>query len=134
MALLLVKRYPTQIESDLSRYHGIDIADWHRGTLNRRGTLTLSSRKLLVFLERLPDTSQFKTWAERHGDWTDGQKMLQLAANEVSQLRASYHAVARNDPYDPTVWRSPGDLRAAADLAEDNQELQDDLMGHLFGL
>jgi hypothetical protein len=44
--------FPTQIEADLALHYGCSIGDWHRGTM--------SSRRLLVLLDGLPDRSRFK--------------------------------------------------------------------------
>jgi hypothetical protein len=95
--------------------------------------LVLSSRRLLVLLEKLPDSSEFKKWAVRNGDWSDEQKMLQLAANEISKFRASYHAAKFQDGYEPTVWMSPGEVREMRDEEAVGQELEKDLLGQLFG-
>lgn len=46
------KVFPREIESDLHLYHGIDIGDWHEGRL--------SSRKLLAYLDGLPNESWYK--------------------------------------------------------------------------
>jgi hypothetical protein len=44
--------FPREIEHDLSYYHDRDIADWHEGRM--------SSRKLLVLTDGLPDDSWYK--------------------------------------------------------------------------
>lgn len=134
-ALANLRRWPKQIESDL-KFRGIHIADWHRGTLDEHGIPKLSSRLLLVLLEGLePETSAFKRSAERDGDWTATQKMIQQIANEISQLRASYHAVARHHDYEPSIWLSPSEVRDMQEEEEDNSLLRDEVLNDLaFGL
>lgn len=44
--------FPREIEHDLSLYHNRDIGDWHEGRM--------TSRKLLVLLDGLPDDSWYK--------------------------------------------------------------------------
>ena len=44
--------FPREIEHDLSLYHDRDIGDWHEGRM--------TSRKLLVLLDGLPDDSWYK--------------------------------------------------------------------------
>lgn len=56
-ALKLLRLYPTQIESGLLLFTPHDIGQWYRGEL--------SSRKLLVILEELPETSLFKIARDR---------------------------------------------------------------------
>lgn len=74
-------RWPDEIESDLL-LRGIDIAHWHQLTINpETGCPRLSSRRLMVLLEHLPDTSEFKAAAERGGRWPDWKQMLSEIAN-----------------------------------------------------
>lgn len=83
--------------------NGTDIAHWHQLTINpETGCPRLSSRRLLVLLEHLPDTSAFKTAAERGGRWPDWKQMLSEIANEGYRFRASYHAVHSTDDHDAT--------------------------------
>ena len=46
------KLFPREIENDLSLYHHRDIGEWFEGTL--------SSRKLLTYLDGLPNDSWYK--------------------------------------------------------------------------
>jgi hypothetical protein len=114
-ALLLWRRFPTQIEADLRIHcHGLRIADWHQGRM--------SSRELLVLVHGLPDTSKYKEAAQRtlrvvlycgegehkgklfltpaigkpsrdvvtiaeYIDWTFEQKLLARNAREVASMR-----------------------------------------------
>jgi hypothetical protein len=50
-AIRRVRSYGRQIERDLRAVHGLNIADWHRGTLDEYGALKLSSRLLIVLTD-----------------------------------------------------------------------------------
>lgn len=127
-AIPAIKTYPLEIESDLSRYHRADVADWHRGAM--------SSRRLLALLEHLPDESAFKQ-ALRDGGFSRAERMAAETHNEVARLRASYHAVnggadAAYEPFefvDPRVER----LREQheADELEELEQAQRDLYADL---
>lgn len=108
IALVLVRHFPGQIESDLLDKN-LEIADWHQGTRDEHGRLKLSSRRLLEVLEYLRPESAFKTWAERHGDWSTEEKMRQTVANELSRLRSTIQARFGGSPYEPMLWISPGE-------------------------
>jgi len=121
---MLMRSWPTEIESDLSRYHRRSIGDWWRGVM--------SSRELMALVRHLPEESAFKTEAERDGEWPARIRMIQTGVNELSKLRASYHGM-HGANYEPVLWISPGELRAQADEEEVGQELQEDLSCQLFG-
>ncbi len=89
-ALWFLKRWPKQIESDLSRFHDRSILrDWHRGTRDSLGRLVVESRELLVLLEYLPDKSALKMAMQgREGDWPED---LQILAKVHEEL-AMYHS------------------------------------------
>ena len=128
-AVWLWSRCPEEIESDLL-VRGVDIGLWHRLTINPdTGAPYLSSRRLLLLLEHLPDDSAVKT-AARGGRWSDWKRMLAEVANEAYRFRASYHAVhstedndVRFDPsrvefVDPVVAEVRAELeRAEAEVA-----------------
>lgn len=74
--LWFLKRWPKQIESDLSHDRSI-LRDWHRGTRDERGRLKVTSRELLVLLEYLPDKGAFKMALQgREGDWPEDVQIL----------------------------------------------------------
>jgi hypothetical protein len=71
------------------------------------GSPRLSSRRLLVLLEGLPDTSWFKTVAERDGDWTDAMKVaaetyaeITKATSEISKVVSVLVAANGGGEYD----------------------------------
>ena len=105
---------------------GLDIAHWHQLTINSEtGTPILSSRRLLAILEHgLPETSKFKTLAERGGRWPIDRAIAAESVNEQYRMRASYHAAhsteendVRFDP-EPWLWVDPVDERLRREAEE----------------
>lgn len=72
----------------------------------------MSSRRLMVLLEHLPDESAFKT-ALRGGRQTRAQRVIEETLNEALRLRASYETVASGGQvqWDASefAWRDPVD-------------------------
>lgn len=71
-AFLRFRLFSREIESDLSLYHHIDIGDWHEGRI--------SSRKLLVLTDGLPEDSWYKT---------SGRVLMERMREEEERLYAS---------------------------------------------
>jgi hypothetical protein len=118
--------YATEIESDL--LPGIDIHDWHRGTLDRFGGLKLSSRRLLVLLAELPEAGAYKT-ALRGGYISEGELVPREIYNELARLRASYYAVngGKDAAYEPFQFVEPmAAIQRAMDEAAEDEEAQED--------
>lgn len=89
-------------------FHGLDIGLWHRLTINPDTQAPyLSSRRLLILIDKLPDKSEVKT-AARGGRWPIETQMLSEIANEQLRMRASYHAAHSTDEndvrFDPEPW------------------------------
>lgn len=99
--LWFLRRYPTEIESDLSRYHpNVDFGDWHTGARDQRGRLKLSSRKLLAYLEHLPDTGAFKmALADRGGDWPEWVQILAGIHRELAMDNAAKYQLPEAQTY-----------------------------------
>lgn len=111
-------RWPEELETDLLAYHGLDIGLWHRLTINPdTGAPYLSSRRLLVLVDRLPDKSEVKT-AARGGSWPIETRMLSEIVNEQLRMRASYFAAHSTDEvdvrFDPEPWFFVDPVVAAA--------------------
>lgn len=126
---MLVQQYPHQIEADLA-YRGIDLGWWHRGALDEDGAPRLSSRKLLVLLDELPDTSSYKT-ALRDGQWPTWQRMLQTVANETSLNRAAKYA-GSDDAYDPMIWVDPVEARQRAEKAHAEKAAHEEAQKQMY--
>lgn len=116
-------------------YPRLNLADWHQGTRDARGALLLSSRKLLNLIERLPETSEFKTYAAppfgRDGDWPESTKMVAALHNEVAADRASKYAGGEHE-YEHTVFLSPVERRERAEETEAEDAFQDDEFDRLM--
>jgi hypothetical protein len=127
-AIPLIKWYPGEIESDLSRYHRLDVADWHRGVV--------SSRKLLTLLEHLPEEAAYKR-ALRDGGYTQAEWMAAETHNEIARLRASYHAVNGGDDavFEPFEFLDPrvSKLRAQQEIdeLEDHERAEHELYAEI---
>lgn len=92
--------YPEEIEADLA-FRGIEIGHWHQLTINpTTGAPYLDSRRLLVLLKKLPDTSEYKTWSQRNGEYTDAEMFALTAHNELAQMHRNYLALT----VDPENW------------------------------
>jgi hypothetical protein len=134
-AIAIWRQWPTEIEADL--LPKADIHDWHAGTQDARGWLRLSSRRLLALLEFLPETSAFKTAAERDGGWTVHQLIASETHNELARLRASYYAIhggedAVYEPHqfvDPLIarWREQHDEAEEQEREEDDEDFYADM-------
>lgn len=131
-------RYPDEIEADL-KFRGVDIRDWHRGSLDEWGCLRLSSRLLLSLIRRLPEDSEFKTHAAppfgRDGDWPILKKMIAATHNEVAADRASKYSGTEHE-YEYTVYLSPGEARERAEEAAAEEDFYDreiDKLAEEFG-
>lgn len=120
-------QYPTEIESDL--LPKADIHDWHRGTLEH-GALKLSSRRLLVLLDGLPDDSTFK----RAGDWPELYQMIAAAHKELSAIRYTLQAVnGVEDPDDAIVFLSPTERVSRYHEAIEEAESREESDTHFYG-
>lgn len=99
-ALRIWKTVPTEIESDLSRFHRRRIGDWHLGQM--------SSRELLALLDNLPDDSQFKRYAAAPygrggpwgGDWSKAEYIQARIARELQAARGVYEFTGLLSPRD----------------------------------
>lgn len=87
----------------------------------------MSSRRLLIVLQHLPDESAFKT-AVRGGRQTRAQRIHEEIFNEALRLRASYETIASHGQvsWDAAdfAWLDPVDARERAEqiAAEDEEE------------
>jgi hypothetical protein len=138
-ALEIWRRWPTEIEVDLLD-RNLDIADWLQGTRDEHGRLKLSSRRLLVVLEKCKETSEYAKWALRNGDLTFEQDVARKSHNLLGKLTASYlsaHGVEGDAAlYYPVESRAEYVQRwldAEADFLENEADAEPDLIGSLFG-
>ena len=115
--------FPHEIEADLAAVYNVDIADWHCGVL--------SSRRLLVLLEGLPDDARFNV-ARRDGDWSDEQYLQASLINEVRLLRVD-QAALKGHKMEATLLESPAQREAAAEKAAENNALRTGILAQLHG-
>jgi hypothetical protein len=117
--------YPTEIEADFALHLPAEnLFDWHRGTRDEHGVLVLSSRRLLVLLAGLPETSSYKR--SRRGGYLSEAELVQYETyNEVSRLRASYYAVKGGEEasYEPFQFIDP--VLLAEQAMDDSIELDE---------
>lgn len=107
---------PTEIEADL---YPVDIHDWHRGTLNEWGGLKLSSRRLLVLMEKSEAWSPFKA-IQPDGNWPEWMQMLKHLTNETALNRSMKYG---SDGPEATVYLDP--LERVKRLEEAVSDLQE---------
>jgi hypothetical protein len=120
--MTLVRYFPHEIEADLA-FRGIDIADWHQGKM--------SSRRLLVLLEGLPDDSLYRK-ARRDGDWSDGEYLRAALINEVRLLRVD-QAALQGQKMEATLLRSPAQLDAEKEEEAKNLAVRTGILAQLHG-
>lgn len=127
-------RYPNEIEVDL-RLRGIFIRDWHQGAVDDSGCLKLSSRLLLELVARLPEKSEFKTYAAppfgRGGDWTELQRVIAATHNELAAYRCAKY-VGTPHEYEYKAYISPSERKDAAEEAAADEEFQESEMDRLM--
>jgi hypothetical protein len=111
------RRFPREIASDLSRYHGRRIAEWHRYP----AAGDLSSYELLELLEFMDDDGEYKK-ACRGGEWSDRQWAVFAAANEAAVLRAGQVRGADGDVYGARMFIPPSIVRETRQRAEEAQD------------
>lgn len=121
--LWFLKRWPKQIESDLSRIPGgrKKLRQWHRGTRDRRGRLKISSRELLVILEYLPDDGALKmAQAGREGDWPEWVEVLA----KIQEDAALYHAFKYGKDQAQVILSPKARWQAYQEAAEEEQDAE----------
>jgi len=122
--LARIRLWPREIEADLQREYGVDVADWHTGRL--------TSRRALVFLDQLSEESGYKREFERDGNWPPWQQMLKDLHNETALHRAGLYAGGEN-AYTPTMYLDPVELRKRIAEAEELQEFREQAESELYG-
>lgn len=119
-------RFPEEIEDDLLAHRNIDIGLWHQLTINPlTGGPYLSSRRLLVIIEGLPEGGRYKT-AARGGRQTRAERVAEEHYNETARLRLSYHVgtFGGEAAYEPIYIIDPVDERRQAELEAEDEQYQ----------
>jgi hypothetical protein len=82
-AFLRWRLFAKEVESDLSQYHNRDIEDWHTGKM--------SSRKLLVLTDGLPDESWYKVSGRALMERMKQEEELKYANDVRRMMHAQLH-------------------------------------------
>jgi len=92
----------------------------------------MSSRRLLLLIERLPDDGAFKR-AFDGDDWDFKTKIGVATLNETRAMRADLRAMIAQDEmlYEPIL--SPKQHADRESAQQQSRDIHDDLMAHLRG-
>lgn len=115
LAIRVWKRHAGAIEAHLC-FRGLNIADWHQGTRDQHGRAVLSSRRLLVICEHIPEIG---------GRWPVDLLVAKETHKEVALHRAALYVGGPNE-YVPQLFVDPAEAREIAARAEaEEQQTQD---------
>lgn len=99
--------------------------------------MKLSSRKFLNLIYRLPEVSEFKTYAAepfgRNGDWPELTEMVAALHNETAANRASKYAGTEHE-YAYTEYLSPVERRKRIEEAIAEEQFQESEFDKLLGI
>lgn len=96
-------------------FRGIDIGEWHRGTM--------SSRRLLVLCEHIPELG---------GRWPLDLRIAKETHKEVSLHRASLYVGGPNE-YVPKLFLDPAEAREMVEAEQSEDEFMEEATDELFG-
>lgn len=113
LAIETWKRMAGLMEAQLA-FRGIDIADWHRGTM--------SSRKLLVLCEHIPELG---------GRWSMALRVAKETHKEVALHRAALYVGGPNE-YIPKLFLDPAEARELVTAAQAEDEYLEEATDDLF--
>ncbi len=122
LAVEVWKRNASAIEAHLS-FRGVDIADWHQGTRDDKGRLVLSSRRLLVLCEHIPELG---------GRWPKALRIAKEIHKEVSLHRAALYVGGPNE-YVPELFLDPEEAMESAEKAEQEEQFLEEATDELYG-
>lgn len=111
LAIEVWKRNAGAIEAELA-FRGQHIKHWHRGTRDGDGDLILSSRRLLVLLEHIPEVG---------GRWPVATRIAKETHKEVALHRAALYVGGDNE-YIPKLFLDPVEARDLAEQSDAEQE------------
>ncbi|MGW3289159.1 hypothetical protein ACWDR3_31435 [Streptomyces sp. NPDC001002] len=88
------------MEADLLRHYGVDLLDWHRGSL--------SSRRLRVLTEHLPADSSFARAVHgEQADWTITDHLLAAVVDQLAVANWMFATVNRDEDTEPAPYPEP---------------------------
>lgn len=91
----------------------------------------MSSRRLLVLLDHLPEDSAFKT-AIREGDWSFEQYISVGILNEIRLLRTDQAAI-NGHKMDSALIESPAQMERKQEIGRRNEALRAGILAQLNG-
>ena len=109
------------MEANLA-FRGVDIKDWHRNTVAADGIPVLSSRKLLVLCEHIPELG---------GRWSTAMKIAKETHKEVALRRAALYVGGPNE-YTPKLFLDPEEAIALVDKAEATEQAIEEATDDLY--
>lgn len=131
MAVQVWKRWPTEIEVDLLS-RGLDIADWHQGIRDQHGRMKLSSRRLLVLVEKLAQDGESEVYkAISESGWPELMDVLAKVHEDGAMLRASKFPRSELGSY--TSFLPPKERLSFLEQHELVEAAREDLLDNLFG-
>lgn len=108
---------------------GVDIHDWWNRTRREDGTLKLSSRRLVVLLDQLPDESTFRQAATE--DWSMARKLAVATINEMRIMRAEAVVIGGGEYSEPQLIKTPAQCLADEMDAEQKAKIRVGIMSQL---
>ena len=107
----------------------MDIHDWWNRTRREDGSLKLSSRRLVVLLDQLPDESTFRQAATE--DWSMTRKLAVAQINELRIMRAENTVLAGGEYQEPQLIKTPSQHLADEMDAEEKAKIRVGIMSQL---
>lgn len=130
--------FPRQIASDLRRFFGIRIADWHQGRMSSHELLELfgarvvddiKARTRTVHIDFAPENGAVAK-AMRGGERPELEQMVAQAANEMAVIRTAFVPNADTDQYDSRIFLSASRQREYQEeqrrIHEERQRIRDE--------
>lgn len=119
----MLQTYPDEVEADLARFYGLDIADYWRGTL--------SARRVWTLVTHLPEDAATAK-AQRGNHWSEQMYLLAHLVDVVAFHRAEW-ANSHGAKLQPTPVTRPGDIETAHAEREQSKGLHDALRDMMTG-
>ncbi|MFH8608434.1 hypothetical protein ACH4D5_13230 [Streptomyces sp. NPDC018029] len=91
---MFVDEHAEALEADLLRFYGLDLLDWHRGSL--------SSRRLAVLIRHLPrDGAVARETEGEAAEWSVGDYLLAHVVDQLADANWMFATVNRDEDADP---------------------------------
>ncbi|MEV0255226.1 hypothetical protein AB0H82_13340 [Streptomyces sp. NPDC050732] len=91
---MFVEEHAEALEADLLRFYGLDLLDWHRGSL--------SSRRLAVLIRHLPrDGAVARETEGEAAEWSVGDYLLAHVVDQLADANWMFATVNQDEDADP---------------------------------